>query len=266
MSFDLDRIGGDRAYRALIDAVVEAGEHALSLQRRGVAARVEKKPDRSPVTEADRAVEERLRDHVGRHHPGTGFFGEETGRSGAGAALEWVVDPIDGTRAFLRDMPTWSVLVALVDRGEPVVAVAYMPTDGDLFTAVKGQGAFANGRPCGVSAVASLEDAAVSHGGLGQFHAHGSLDVLPRLAAQAYTTRGFADFDGYRQLLLGRVDAMIDPDVKPYDIAAPYLLVHEAGGRMTSMNGEARIDGGSGLASNGRVHDELLALVRGPLT
>lgn len=262
MSFDLDRIGGRKKLRSLLDEVLACGEIALKLYADGAANRVVRKPDRSPVTEADRRVEERLRAFLAREFPGTSFFGEETGRSEERADLEFVVDPIDGTRAFVRGLPTWSILVGLVERGRPVAGIAYMPAADDLFCGVLGEGADHNGRPCRVSAVESLDDALVSHGGLGQFTAHGIADRLPRLAAGLGTTRGFADFDGYRQLLLGRADAMIDPDVKPYDICVPWLLVHEAGGRMTSIEGDDRIDAGSGLASNGRIHEALLGLLR----
>lgn len=262
MSFDLDRIGGRAKLRALVDEVLACGDVALALYAAGAGRRAQTKPDRSPVTEADGRVEERLRAFVERNFPGTSFFGEETGRSENRAPLEFVVDPIDGTRAFMRGLPTWSILVGLVENGRPVVGIAYMPAAGDLFVGVRGEGADHNGRPCHVSAVASLDDALVSHGGLGQFAAQGITDRLPLLAERAYTTRGFADFDGYRQVLLGRADAMIDPDVKPYDICVPWLLVEEAGGRMTSIEGHERIDAGSGLASNGRIHAELIELMR----
>lgn len=262
MSFDLDRIGGLAALRALVDEVLACGDVALSLYRNGAANRAVRKPDRSPVTEADQAVEARLSEFLARTFPEAGFFGEETGRRAGPSRFEFIVDPIDGTRSFVRGIPTWSILVGLVEAGTPVVGVAYMPAAGDLFVGVKGLGADMNGRPCRVSAVASLDDALISHGGLGQFHAQGITDRLPRLAERTHTTRGFADFDGYRQLLQGRADAMVDPDVKPYDICVPYLLVHEAGGRMTSIEGAPTFDAGSGLASNGALHDELLALLR----
>lgn len=262
MSFDLDRIGGRAALRALVDEVLACGEDALALYRGGAGNRVQQKPDRSPVTEADRAVEDRLSAFLGRTFPEAGFFGEESGRRASASSLEFIVDPIDGTRSFVRGLPTWTILVGLVDAGKPVAGVAYMPAAGDLFVGVKGDGAEHNGRPCRVSAVASLDDAVVSHGGLGQFHAQGLSDRLPRLAERVYTMRGYSDFDGYRQLLAGRVDGMIDPDVKPYDICVPYLLVHEAGGRMTSIEGHETFDAGSGLASNGPLHDALLTLMR----
>ncbi|NOY91349.1 MAG: histidinol phosphate phosphatase [Deltaproteobacteria bacterium] len=253
--FDLDRIGGPKGLDALLDEVLACGEMALAYQREGTGA--SKKPDSSPVTEADRAVEARLRTHLMARYPGAGFFGEETGEQRAQDDLRFVVDPIDGTRAFIRGLPSWSILIGLEAQGEPVVGVALMPARGDLFVAVKGQGAHMNGRPLRVSKVERLADSLISHGALSQFADHGTLPLLP---ASTYTQRGFADFEGYRQLLLGQADAVVDPDIKAYDVAPAAVLVREAGGRFSDFTGAETIHGGSALASNGLVHDELLAL------
>ncbi len=263
--FDLDRIGGRAALAALTDEVLEAGQDALALYRNGAANRTKKKPDRSPVTEADQAVERRLKSFLVERYPEAAFLGEETGASGPSeAGLRWVVDPIDGTRAFIRGIPTWSILIGLEADGEPVLGVAYMPAAGDLFVASQGHGAFMNGRPLRVSSVDSLDDCVVSHGALSQFTDMSRGDWLPRLARSTYTQRGFADFDGYRQLVLGRVDAMIDPGVAPWDVCAAAVIVREAGGRFTNFEGEETIHDGTGfLASNGGVHDAILGLLSG---
>jgi histidinol-phosphatase len=256
-------IGGRAAFDDLIGAVLEAGEVALTLYRQGAGSRAEKKPDRSPVTEADRAVESHLASFVRARFPSATFFGEEHGGDRERTdGLRFVVDPIDGTRAFLRGLPTWSILVGLELAGEPVAGVAYMPAAGDLFWAVRGQGAYANGRPLRLSRVEKLEDALVCHGGLAQFTDDGREALLPKLARASYTQRGLADFANYRALLLGQADAVIDPSIQPYDIAAAAVLVREAGGRLTSLDGEETIYGGGALASNGRLHEELLALLR----
>jgi len=262
--FDLEHIGGRPALAELIDEVLEAGREALVLYGGGVANRTQKKPDRSPVTEADQAVEKRLRKYFGERYPDVGFLGEETGAGGPeSAGLRWVVDPIDGTRAFIRGIPTWSILVGLEADGEPVLGIAYMPAADDLFVATKGRGAFCNGRPLHVTSVDSLDDCVVTHGALSQFTDMNLGDWLPRLGTATYTQRGFADFDGYRQLTLGRVDAMIDPGVAPWDVCGPAVIVREAGGRFTNFEGEDTIHDGTGfLASNGAVHDQLLDLLR----
>jgi histidinol-phosphatase len=267
--FDLDRIGGRAALAELIDEVLVAGDEARRMYEAGLVrwtdrARVEIKPDRTPVTEADRAVEERISGYLRRRYPDAAFLGEETGESGpAAAGLRWVLDPIDGTRAFVRGIGTWSVLLGLIADGEPVLGVAYMPAEADLFWAVRGEGAWGNGRPLAVSRIARLEDATVSHGTLVQFTEAGMVPALGRLGERTASQRGFGDFDGYRRLLRGQVDAMVDPGVKAWDICAAAVLVAEAGGMLTSLEGEATIFGGSALASNGLFHGDLLSLVAG---
>jgi histidinol-phosphatase len=261
-AFDLDRIGGRRALDALVDEVLLAGDEARRMFERGQAS-IETKPDRSPVTAADKGVEDRLKAFLARAHPTAGFLGEETGESGPEAAMRFILDPIDGTRAFIRGLTTWSVLLGLEADGVPSVGIAYLPGDRDLFVAVRGEGCWANGRPCRVSRVATLADAMVSHGSLAQFTENGLAAALPSLAARSSAQRGLADFDGYRNLLRGRVDAMVDPGVKAWDLCVAAVLVREAGGRLTSFEGDDTIHGGSALASNGLVHGELLTLLAG---
>ena len=258
----LDALGGQKALDDLIDAVLAGGELALKLYREGAGQRFQKKPDRSPVTEADRAVEEHLRGFVGKRFPKATFFGEESGGAARNKGLRFVVDPIDGTRAFTRGLPTWSVLVGVELDEVPIVGVAYMPAANDLFTGVIGHGAYVNGRPARLSSIAELADAQVCHGGLGQFTDGNCEEQLVKLARSTYTQRGLGDFAGYRALLLGQADAVIDPAIQPYDIAAAAVLVREAGGRLTSLSGEDTIYGGYCVASNGLVHDALLALLR----
>lgn len=255
--FNIDRIGGHSAWRALEEVVVQAGDAAMDLFQRGTVP--DTKPDRSPVTAADRDIEHAIRNHVLAEYPHAEFFGEETGRHGDNPELRFIVDPIDGTRAFVRGLPTWSVLVGIESHGVPIAGIAYMPAAGDLFTAISGHGALHNGARVQVSGVSQLADATVTHGALQQFTEGGFGDALPRLADACDSARGFPDFDGYRQVLLGRSDAMVDPGVQPYDICAPAVLIREAGGRLTSFDGEETIYGGSAIASNGVIHDELVS-------
>ncbi|MCA9535149.1 MAG: hypothetical protein KC593_15765 [Myxococcales bacterium] len=261
-AFDLDRIGGHKGLAALTDELLACGELALRLYSGGAAARTQRKPDRSPVTEADQLVEQRLMGFLRKHYPDASFWGEETGSEDLGSnGLRFLVDPIDGTRAFVRGLPTWSVLLGLEADGEPVLGMALMPANGDLFVGATGHGATMNGRPLRVSQVGSLDDAVVSHGGLDQFRAAQRTDLPAKMSERIYTCRGFADFDGYRQLLLGRVDAMIDLDIKPYDVCPAAVLVREAGGRFTGFSGRDSIHEANTVASNGLVHDALLELV-----
>jgi histidinol-phosphatase len=261
-AFDLDRLGGHRALDAIVDEVLAAGDAARRMFEEG-QAHVTVKADRSPVTEADRRVEERLRGFLAQRFPDCGFLGEETGaRAGAHPSLSFVLDPIDGTRAFMRGLTTWSVLLALLDGDRPVLGVAYLPAERDLFVAYEGGGARQNGRPLRVSRVGALEDASISHGALAQFHSDGSTDALVALGTCTHSQRGLTDFDGYRRLLEGRIDAVIDPAVSVWDVAPAAILVREAGGRFTDLDGVATVRGRGALATNGLVHHALVERFR----
>jgi histidinol-phosphatase len=265
--FDLDRVGGRRFLDALCDEVLAAGRQALALFAAGAASRARQKPDRSPVTEADEAVEVRLRGFLARERPDAAFLGEETGASpvtaDGGAKMRFIVDPIDGTRAFLRGLDSWSILVGLEVEGEPVLGVALLPARDELYWGFLGGGAYKNGRPLRVSAVDRVEESAIGHGALAQFAEAGMVPSLERLARGTYTQRGTADFYGHTLVLDGRLDAMVDPALKPWDLCAVVPLVEEAGGRYSDFAGARTIYGGGCLASNGQVHDGMLTLIRG---
>lgn len=264
MGFDLDRVGGRRFLDALVSEVLAAGEEASRLFAAGAGSRARKKPDRSPVTEADEAVERRLRDFLARSCPAAAFLGEETGASPhEGSGLRFIVDPIDGTRAFVRGLPTWAILVGLEAAGSPVLGVALLPALAELYVGFLGGGAYRNGRPLHVSAMEKVADAAIAHGALSQFVEAARVGLLESLADWTYTQRGVADFYGHTLVMDGRCDAMIDPGVQPWDLCAVAPLIHEAGGRFSDFDGTMTIYGGGAIASNGIVHDELLGLIRG---
>ncbi len=260
MEFDLDLLGGPRALDALVSEVLAAGEAALTLQRQGVGDRAARKADRSPVTEADTSTERRLRAFIEARFPGAAYVGEETGAKD-GSSLRFIVDPIDGTRAFLRGLPTWSVLVGVEHEGEPVVGVAFIPGAGDLFVGALGHGARVNGRPATLSLVDSLDNAMVAHGGLGQFAEANYEEALGTLARGTFTQRGLSDFANYGELLRGKVDAVVDPGISPWDVAPAAVLIREAGGRFTDLAGRETIHGDGALASNGAIHEALLGLL-----
>lgn len=261
-SFDLERIGGKRALNSLVSEVLAVGEEALHLFREGAARNYRTKPDLSPVTAADQLVEQRLRSFIENRFPKCSFWGEESGQSEKSASgMRFIVDPIDGTRAFIRGLPGWAVLVGLEAQGEPVLGVAFTPESGNLYVATKGGGAQLNGRPLRVSVIDTLANALISHGSLQQFTNLQMEHLLPTLARASYSQRGIADFGGYAAVLEGKADAMIDPDVKPWDICAPAILIREAGGAFTSFEGEHTIFGNTALASNGLIHNQLIDIV-----
>jgi histidinol-phosphatase len=232
-------------------ALVEAAD-AISLPHFRSGLAIETKPDLTPVTEADRAVEAELRRLLSSARPDDAVLGEEGGAAGIGRR-RWIVDPIDGTRNYARGIPVWATLVALEVEGELEVGVASAPALGNRWWAARGAGAFVNGTRIRVSAVAAVDEAVLS------FPLEGE---LPALARRAWHARGFGDFWAHMLVAEGAADGAVDaPGVSEWDLAAVQVIVEEAGGRFSDAAGEARIDSGSAITSNGLLHDELLAAV-----
>jgi histidinol-phosphatase len=229
---------------------------ALSLPRFGARDLVvETKPDLTPVTEADRAVEHEVRRLVAERRPGEGVFGEELGGDDAAAGARWIVDPIDGTRNFSRGVPVWATLIALERAGRIEAAVVSAPALGRRWWAARGEGAFGpGGERLRVSAVERLEDASVTV----------ALEQpVPEAFRAAWHLRGFGDFWAHMLVAEGAVDVAVDAvGVRIWDLAAPLLVVEEAGGRFTDLDGSPRADGRSAVAKNGLLHDAVLAAVR----
>ena len=223
---------------------------AISLPQFRTGLAVETKPDLTPVTEADRAVEAELRRMLAAERPGDAILGEEEGSAGSGAR-RWIIDPIDGTRNYARGIPIWGTLIALEVDGAVQLGLASAPALGRRWWAERGEGAFADGEPARVSAVARIEDAVLSFA---------IESEVPPIAQRAWHARGFGDFWPYMLIAEGSVDGAVDAiGVSEWDLAAMQVIVDEAGGRFSDRCGEARIDGGSAVASNGILHDELLA-------
>nr|WP_202107032.1 inositol monophosphatase family protein [Agromyces seonyuensis] len=250
---------------------------AVSLGRfRAVDLAIETKPDRTPVTEADLAVERAIRERLANERPADGVLGEEFGIAGS-ATRQWIIDPIDGTANFLRGIPVWSTLIALAVDGVPVVGVVTAPAMGRRWWAAAGSGAWTlasaaeSGAAAGedaslprriaVSKVAALEDAWLSFQSLGQWRDAGYLDRLLRLGERVWRDRAFGDMWSYMLVAEGLIDVTGEFDVKPYDLAAVIPIVEEAGGRFTSVTGEPGPWSGNSLATNGHLHDEVLDLL-----
>ncbi len=230
--------------------------------------RVDTKPDLTPVTEADRAVEEAIRERLAAARPHDAVVGEELGSSPEGSERRWIVDPIDGTKGYVRGVPVWATLLALEQQGEVVVGAVSAPALHRRWWAARGHGAFIlDGladapRRLQVSAVRTLEDAQLSYGGLAEWNKLGQLEKLLDLARRCWRTRAFGDLWSYMLVAEGAADiGGLEHSVKLWDLAAPMVIVEEAGGRFTDLRGARRPDGGSGLATNGLLHDAALALV-----
>ena len=252
--------GLDRALEAAVEAARAAGQLALRYYRTGFEVTL--KPDATPVTQADRDAEEAIVEILGQAFPGYGFLGEEFGARGA-ADVRWIIDPIDGTKNFVRGIPIWATLIALEEHGEITLGVIHNPVTGDLYTARRGGGAFANGERVRVSETTDLGEACLVHGGLRLVRATPYWDGLLRLIDATDRQRGFGDYLGYTLLGEGKAELYVEVDIKPWDIAACKLFVEEAGGRFTDLGGRSTIYRGTALASNGWLHDAALATFRG---
>ena len=216
------------------------------------------KPDLTPVTEADRTVEQALRDAIAKARPGHGIVGEELPTVG-GTAWRWILDPIDGTKNYVRGIPVWGTCIALQREGQATVGVVSAPALGRRWWAALGEGAFADGGPIRVSQVKDLADAQLSYDSVMSFEAYGLGERFLALARRCWRTRGLGDFWSHVLVAEGAVDVAAEPEVSLWDVAAVQIIVEEAGGRFTDLGGTARPDGGSAVSTNGLLHDEVLA-------
>jgi histidinol-phosphatase len=215
------------------------------------------KPDLTPVTEADRAVEQTLRARIVAARPGHAVLGEEFGAEGAGD-WRWILDPIDGTKNYVRGIPIWATCIGLQHGADMVVGVVSAPALGRRWWAARGQGAFADGEPIRVSAVADLADAQLSYDSVQGWEPFGLGEQFMGLARRCWRTRGLGDFWSHVLVAEGAVDVAVEPEVSVWDVAAVQVIVEEAGGRFTDLAGAARPDGGSAVSTNGLLHADVL--------
>lgn len=226
---------------------------------------VQTKPDRTWVTDADRAVESAVRDLLAARRPGDSVVGEEYGEAGKGPR-RWIIDPIDGTSNFVRRVPVWATLLALEVNGSLTVGVASAPALGRRWWAGRGLGAWAAtaGGPAAaihVSEITDLADAHLSSGGIEGWEDHGGPGRLLDLAARCWRDRAFGDFWSHVLVAEGACDIGVDAVVSLWDLAALQVIVEEAGGRFTDLAGVARAGGGSALSTNGHLHEKALAVL-----
>jgi histidinol-phosphatase len=250
-----------RELQAALDAVQAAAALVMGFYRTPFAVRT--KPDTSPVTEADERAEELIRAILERAFPAYGFYGEETGRHAMGAESIWLVDPIDGTKSFVREAPYFSTQIALMRQGELVLGVSNAPAYDELAWAEQGGGAFLNGERIRVSGISTLSEAFVSTGNMKSLSRAPRWERFGALVRNVARIRGYGDFVHYHLLARGSLDVVIETDINILDIAAVTVITREAGGTFTDLEGAAiGLATTSVLATNGALHAPLLESLR----
>ncbi len=250
----------------LMQVALTAAREAARISRSYYAGEftVSTKSDRTPVTQADVECEQAIRETILERFPEHGFYGEETGKTRSDAEYLWLVDPIDGTKGFVRQYPFFSTQIALMHRGEIVLGVSSGTMMDELAWAERGKGAWLNGERLTVSEISDPDAAAISTGNLKSLARSEGWQRLAEIVARADRIRGYGDFYHYHLLAAGKIEAVIESDVNILDVAALSIIVEEAGGVFTDLNGKRPTLGmRSVLAANRVLHAELLARLRG---
>ena len=243
-----------------VDVARAGGQRTLAYFNRGTA--VEEKADGTPVTAADRDAEATMRSLIRRAFPGHAIVGEEEGETPGDADYRWIIDPLDGTRTFVRGVPLYGTLVGVEVRGDPVVGVVYLPALDEIVAAAHGSGCTWNGRPCRVSAVTRLDAALVVV--TDERSARARSAAYDRIVEQTAMQRTWADCYAYVLVATGRAEIALDPVMNVWDCAALLPIVEEAGGRFTDWHGRRTIRGGEAVATNGALHATVVDLLRAP--
>lgn len=218
------------------------------------------KPDNSPVTRADREAEMAVRSLIKAKFPDHGIIGEEHGKVNENAKYVWVIDPIDGTKDFVRGIPLWNTLVSLMENGRPIIGVIFSPTNHELLTAQKGKGAYLNGKKTMVSKTSEIGFSVVSHHSIKDVFKENHLNGLINLAHHCKSSRSYASYAN-NLILRGKIDIMISLRGAIYDYAAPAILIEEAGGKFTNIKGDYSITSGNAILTNGILHSQVLKLL-----
>jgi len=247
-------------YDAAFEAATKAAQHAL--QYFDVDVAVEWKKDQSPVTIADREAEQFLRDRLLGAFPDDGFLGEEFGDQPGTSGFRWIVDPIDGTRSFVRGIAVWGTLVGLEHHGEQIAGVVVAPALGQAWRALRGDGAYRGQRRIRVSDIGDLSQATLFYTNLKWFERSGTRDDFLRLAAQTQNQRGYGDFWGHVLVAQGSGELMAEQGVHVWDVAAIKPIVEEAGGRFSDWDGRPDVHRPDVVVSNGKLHEAALAVLK----
>ena len=254
-------------YSADLDLALRLADIADTITRDRFGAldlKVDDKPDLSPVSDADLATERALRAELGTRRPDDAVLGEEFGGDAVFRGRQWVVDPIDGTKNFVRGVPVWATLISLLDDGVPVVGVVSAPALNRRWWAAAGTGAWTahdgeDARRIAVSEVTDPAAASLSFSSLSGWHERGIRDRFVALTDEVWRVRAYGDFFSYCLLAEGALEIALEPEVSLWDLAALDVLIREAGGRFTNLEGVAGPHGGSAVATNGPLHDEVLS-------
>jgi len=264
------RRGSEAELRGWVEATLawcdETDEIAMRHFRRDLE--VTRKPDTTFVTQADTGVERLLRDRIAAAYPDHGVLGEEFGTEAVEATTRWIIDPIDGTHNYLRGVPLFATLIAVEREGELQASVMSAPALGMRWYGWRGGGAWVRGGSWGatpqrirVSGISTIEEAQVLYASTSELDSYGRAPGWRRLLDRAWRERGFGDFWGYTLVAESAAEVMVESDLSPWDAAAPCLLVEEAGGRATDFDGSRSVYNRTFLATNGRLHDEVLAIL-----
>ncbi len=246
---------------ALALQIADAADLITSSRYQSLDLLISTKPDNTPVTDADKATEEAIRTILKVERPDDGVVGEEFGETKSTSSRYWVIDPIDGTKNFMRAVPTWATLIALVDDGEVVVGVASAPALCRRWYAAQGEGShviFSGGAPrkISVSKISDVEDASITYSDFAGWN--GKRPAFTALIDQAWRSRGFGDFWSHMLVAEGSAEVAAEPVLALWDMAALDIIVREAGGRFTSLTGQPGPHHGSALSTNGVLHQQVL--------
>lgn len=234
----------------------EAGE--ITLRYFGGIVEHDAKGDGSPVTKADREAEQKIRSRIEERWPDHGIVGEEFGVDREDAEVRWILDPIDGTRSFMRGVPLYGVLVGVEAAGEPIVGVAHFPALGETVSAGRGFGCYLNSNPCAVSDVGELDRSLVLTTDAERILSRPQGAGFRKMMQGASFSRTWGDCYGHILVATGRAEIMVDPVLSSWDAGPLLTILEEAGGRFTDLEGVATVHGGSGISTNGRLHDQVL--------
>ncbi|MCP4424313.1 MAG: histidinol-phosphatase [Chloroflexi bacterium] len=242
-----------------LDAAWQAGRITLGYFQTGV--RAERKSNNTPVTIADREAEQKIRRLIQEQWPDHGIHGEEYGRSAADSPYTWIIDPIDGTKSFISGVPLYSTLLALMDGDKALLGVIHLPALNETVYAVRGEGCYWNGRRAHVSTVAQLENAVALCSEMESLEKYGRLQAWQKIMRATYVQRTWGDGYGYALVATGRAEIMMDPALAPWDAGPLGVIIEEAGGAFTDWQGNSSIHAGEGIATNGALFKQVMALI-----